>query len=471
MEVFKIKISPEVIRNELVSYSYSSNTFGYYSGLTNVLTAGTISLGTWNIGPPESQGNLISFGFEPIEGETPIILINKSGSTGFDWSFYLENIRTGSTVTFITEDGNRVNYSTIQITQEAPNFIYLFLQLIGDGITIPVGSQIELVITQLGTSQLIDLSIPILLKQSYEDLGYYSPFDGEISQDNEEVNFTFIFSDINPYEITIFNTSDTRKTYLQNSTYRIDWGDGTPIQEVTVFIPESISHTYINLGEPTDYTITFYGSTQYNNYEITKTFEVPYFNTTDIDNPYGQINFITNNGSWSASPQTQNFITDYDAINSVELQASNNYVSVPFIISGFTTSRLNELKVYGLNPLINNLNINLKDGTLGIVISQSVDFTAYTINEQNYLDFADGSTVFVVQSYGLTENNFTATTITKMEYLLNIIEQPEIQSNVFIERGKNSGMENFRRIGEVGNTGSLNNYGYKFFDVRKYNEI
>jgi hypothetical protein len=65
----------------------------------------------------------------------------------------------------------------------------------------------------------------------------------------------------------------------------------------------------------------------------------------------------------------------------------------------------------------------------------------------------------------------TATTITKMEYLMNVIEQPEIQSNVFIERGKNSGMENFRRIGEVGNTGSLSNYGYKFFDVRNYNEI
>ena len=146
-------------------------------------------------------------------------------------------------------------------------------------------------------------------------------------------------------------------------------------------------------------------------------------------------------------------------------------MSVPFIISGFTTSRLQELKVYGFNPFINDLNINLKDGTLGRVISQSPEYTAYTINDQNYLDFSDGSTVFVVQSYGFLENMLTATTITKMEYLMNVIEQPEIQSNVFIERGKNSGMENFRRIGEVGNTGSLNNYGYKFFDVRNYNEI
>ena len=58
MEVFKIKISPEVIRNELVSYTYSSNTFGYYSGLTNVLTAGTVNLGTYQLANPYTHGNL-----------------------------------------------------------------------------------------------------------------------------------------------------------------------------------------------------------------------------------------------------------------------------------------------------------------------------------------------------------------------------------------------------------------------------
>jgi hypothetical protein len=471
MEVFKIKISPEVLRNELTTQSYSGVSFGYYSGLTDVLTAGTVSLGIWNVGSPETPGNLISFGFEPIEGDIPIIWINKTGSTGYNWSSYLQRVKTGSTVTFVTEDGQRVNYSVRLATETTPTFLYLFLQLSGTGITIPVGSSVELIVTQPDTSQLIDLSIPIFLKQNYEDLGYYSPFDGEFSQLNEEVNFTFTFSDINPYEITIYNTSDNRKTYLQQATYRIDWGDSTPVQDVTVFIPESITHTYLNLPEPTTYTVTFFGTTSLGNYVITKTFDVPYYNTPTINNPFGEVIFETNNGSWSATPQSQNFITYYDANNTVESQASYNYVSVPFIISGFTTSRLQELKVYGFNPLINDLNINLKDGTLGRVISQSPEYTAYTINDQNYLDFSDGSTVFVVQSYGFLENMLTATTITKMEYLMNVIEQPEIQSNVFIERGKNSGMENFRRIGEIGNTGSLNNYGYKFFDVRNYNEI
>jgi len=471
MKIHKVKISPEVIRNELVTQTYSGVSFGYYSGLTDVLTAGTVSLGTWNVGSPETPGNLISFGFEPIEGDIPIIWINKTGSTGYNWSSYLQRVKTGSTVTFVTEDGQRVNYSVRLPTDTAPTFLYLFLQLSGTGVTIPVGSSVELIVTQPNTSQLIDLSIPILLEQNYEDLGYYSPWDGEISQLNEEVNFTFTFNENDPYEITIYNTSSNIKTYLKGTRYRIDWGDNTPIEDVNVYIPESVNHTYTNVGQPKIFNIVFYGTTSLGEFSITKSVAVPNNPNITINNPFGQVTFIGNNGSWNNTPTRQDYITYYDANNTVESQASYNYVTVPFVVSGFTSSRLEELKVYGINPLINDLNITLKDGTIGRVVSQSPEFTAYTINEQNYFDFSNGSSVFVVTSYGLLENMMTATTITKMEYLMNVIEQPEIQSNVFIERGKNSGMENFRRIGEVGNTGSLNNYGYKFFDVRNYNEI
>ena len=54
MEVFKIKISPEVLRNELTTQSYSGLSFGYYSGLSYVLSAGTTNLGTWE------QGNRVT---------------------------------------------------------------------------------------------------------------------------------------------------------------------------------------------------------------------------------------------------------------------------------------------------------------------------------------------------------------------------------------------------------------------------
>jgi len=59
------------------------------------------------------------------------------------------------------------------------------------------------------------------------------------------------------------------------------------------------------------------------------------------------------------------------------------------------------------------------------------------------------------------------TAITKNEALMNIVDQPQILSNVFIERGKTSVLETFERIGEVDNLGDLEKYGYKFFKVEK----
>ena len=55
--------------------------------------------------------------------------------------------------------------------------------------------------------------------------------------------------------------------------------------------------------------------------------------------------------------------------------------------------------------------------------------------------------------------------LVKDELLLGIISQAEVQSNVFIERGKNSAYERVQRIGEVDNLGDLINYGYRFFNV------
>jgi hypothetical protein len=57
------------------------------------------------------------------------------------------------------------------------------------------------------------------------------------------------------------------------------------------------------------------------------------------------------------------------------------------------------------------------------------------------------------------------TAITKNEVLLNVIDEAEVQSDVFIERGKQSGLESIIRLGEVDNVGDLLKYGYGFFNV------
>ena len=94
-------------------------------------------------------------------------------------------------------------------------------------------------------------------------------------------------------------------------------------------------------------------------------------------------------------------------------------------------------------------------------------YTAYTINNTQYYDYPDGSTIFILNSSGITTNNIIATGITKQEVLLDFVMSPEIQSEIFIERGKNSAIEGIQRLGEVDNIGDLKSYGYGFFKINE----
>ncbi len=58
--------------------------------------------------------------------------------------------------------------------------------------------------------------------------------------------------------------------------------------------------------------------------------------------------------------------------------------------------------------------------------------------------------------------------LTKNEVLLNVIDEAEVQTDVFIDRGKVSAYERVQRLNEVDNIGELTNYGYKFFNIVKY---
>lgn len=478
MEVFKIKISPEVLKKDVVQQSYSGFSFGYYSGMSYILSSGTINLGSWQVlnGEVSTANGLI--GGEslllPLGSSSNNILISKKSILDYDWRLYLRNLKIDSTIRITLASGQSFDFKTTAQTVDISNLNYLSIPVqsvnfVGE---VPNGAKVSLTIIQPNTSQLIDLSIPILLKQNYEDMGYYSPFDGDISQLNDDVNFTFTGDpSVNAGQtICVFNTSNYLKNYLKDSTYTISWGDGI-VEEVTNFIPESICHDYLPLGIDQDYIISLTGQSNFGVFTVDKKVKIPY-TFESITNPYGKVNFITNNGSWVDSPTYQNYIYPFDAINTTTYQQSSNFVSVPFIVSGNTQSRLNELKVYGANEYILYPNIiNVSDGVSGYVESISSEFTQYVINDVTYFDFPNGQSIFLISSSGLTKNMLTASAITKYEYLMNVIDQPQIQTYVFIERGKYSAMENFRRIGEVNSAGRLVTYGYGFFDVRNYDDI
>lgn len=465
MEVFKIKISPEVLRNDLTPESYSGVSFGYYSGLSYVLSAGTTNLGTWTIGPNGlNPGN---FGgtsiLSPLGPNTANIFINEVDSLGFDWRAFLRTIKVGSLFNITTSSGQLYQFRISQIPVDTiiSQTITLPVEPLNVTSIIPIGIRVNLTIVQPDTSQLIDLSIPILLKQNFEDIGYYSPFDGYISQSENDINF-LLERGVDDNQVCLYNTTPN-KTFLSGMEHTVSWGDGSPIETVTV----SICHDYIGVG---DYIISFNGVNDFGNFTTVKNITIP-FTTSPYVNPNGEFGFITNNGNWSGSPTSQIYNYFYDANNTIGAQISSNFTSVPFIISGETISRVNELIQYGPNQLVNGRIVTLENGTTGSTNSQSDQFTAYTINDVLYVDFSGGTSIFYSYSYGLTSDSIVASAMTKYEYLMNVIAQPEIQTYVFIERGKNSGVEDFRRIGEISNTGDLTNYGYGFFDVRNYDDI
>lgn len=315
-----------------------------------------------------------------------------------------------------------------------------------------------------GSSTLTGLTIPILLRQSTVDSGYFTPFDGLIYQQDVVTNFIFSSTTTSSYTYKIYNTSSEYQKFIDLSSYTVDWGDDSPIEVVTGYTPNYVSHTYPNGTRK--YTINLEQINPWGKVNVYKTISTPFKNPI-IYNPKGRVFFTSNIGSWSATPISYDYIFSGDAINTVESELSSNYVNVPFTVSSETKSRLTELSLYG--PVQYQVGVPIiKGGEIyGAITDINPVFTAYTIQNVDYYDYVNGLTLSFVGSSGFTQDNIIAEPIVKDESLIKVIDQAQIQSDVFVERGKNSAFERVQRLGEVDNLRDLINYGYGFFNVEK----
>jgi hypothetical protein len=313
---------------------------------------------------------------------------------------------------------------------------------------------------------LTGLTIPILIRQTAIDVGYYSPFDGAVLQKDVVANFIFSSTTSNPYTYNIYNTSSEFQKFLDLSAYKVDWGDGSPKQTITTYVPNSLSHTYPVANRT--YNISLEQTNPWGVTRVTKTITTPYSNVV-INNPNGEAFFIPSGGNWVKTPVSYDYIFSGDAVNEVSAQTSFNYVTVPYTISGITKSSVTDLALYGSVKYVVGVPV-IKNGRIwGAITDMNPIFTAYTINDVNYYDYITGITLFFEQSSGFTQNNLTQTPITKDEALLKVIDQAQVQTNIYVERGKNSAYERIQRLGEVDNLGDMINYGYGFFNVEKKN--
>lgn len=321
-----------------------------------------------------------------------------------------------------------------------------------------------------GTSFLTGLSVNIMITESAVDIGYYSPFDGMVLQADVLNNFITTANTINPYTYTFYNTSDLELIkYLSLVTFTLDWGDGSPTVPVLGITP--LTHTY-----PTgqnQYTITLTSTSPWGISKVQKPIITPFTNAV-IPNPQGNIVFYPAGGSWSATPISYDYIFTGDSNTNINDYYSYNYTNVPFPVTGYTESTLNDLAQFG--PKINlvggkfKLGVQVTGTTGGVGTFYGEDpsgtYTAYTMNDVIYHDYED-FTIYFAESYGLVPDDLIMTAITKNEALLNVIDQPEIITNVYIERGKYTPLENVMRLGEVDNMGDLEKYGYKYFNIEK----
>lgn len=346
----------------------------------------------------------------------------------------------------------------------SPEFIKSDLsQVFYDGQTFGVYSGMSQILSggPNGTSILTGLTVPIMLTETTIDMGYYSPFDGAALQSDVTTNFVFSSTTTDPYQYIVYNTSSDAKKFIDLAVYTINWGDGSPIEN---FTGGTISHIYPTAA--TGYTITMKQVNPFGVNTVSKNIKVPFQNAV-IYNPKGRAFFQPLGGSWSATPVSYDFIFSGDAVNTVVAQETQSYETVPFTVSGNTTSRISALKLYGPVEYMVGVPVIQGDEIIGAVTDMNVVYTAYTIQGVNYYDYVDGQTIYFENSSGFTEDNITATPIIKDSLLMKVQDQPQINTDVYVDRGKASPYEIVRRLGEVDNLADMENYGYGYFIIEK----
>jgi len=149
---------------------------------------------------------------------------------------------------------------------------------------------------------------------------------------------------------------------------------------------------------------------------------------------------------------TQDYLQDYRTLTGT----TTSGITISFIAVG--KSRLSEYKVYGTG---NTYSISTTTGNTDLWY-----YTGYTIDGLSYYDYDNGYTHITGKTSGNTEELYNGM-LTRNEMLLGFIEEPQVYSDIFVERGKQSVMERNKRLGEIDNMGELEIYGGGYFKVKK----
>ena len=299
----------------------------------------------------------------------------------------------------------------------------------------------------------------IMLTQDYNNVGLYTPTDGQIGQLDMVCNFVVKTIKTKRY-VTLKDGVDLeRYKFIKGLTYTVNWGDGS--EETFQVDGQSHLHTYTNDG---DYEIKMTMSTPWGNHQQIKNVMIPPVDSSDI--------------TFDMTMTTPEEI-GYDT----EMLAYVNNTGV--IICRNAVSRLNEVTRYGSNST--TATISDAQGMSGVNgISQSTpNVITYYIDRIKYMDDTQTGETTI----SLYPDNFTnGDVVDGVEYInemLFVEDGPvvhqevfngvtgdiDIQSDIFINRGKQAPFEFYYKLGEISNMKELEQNGNKFFTINNVDDF
>jgi hypothetical protein len=145
----------------------------------------------------------------------------------------------------------------------------------------------------------------------------------------------------------------------------------------------------------------------------------------------------------------------------INQETYNNYKGLT--INGVNrVTNIGEPKVYVFDTLA-DLSIGMPNQNTGI---QYKDYSASTINPILLPSGIDlPTTTFRFISEGWNQTNTSLSAIMKEEFLLGIISRPEVENDVFIDRGVSPVLDYHLRLSEIRNLGQLQQYGNGYYTI------
>jgi len=302
-----------------------------------------------------------------------------------------------------------------------------------------------------GSTSGITYQIPTYLECSVVEMGIMVGFDGTMEQIEQFCNFTYAGGVI-PNSIIVYNTVNTNKLKtLIDSVFTVSWGDGTSgdtISMPTVYDTNLPYATHLYTGSGT-YDIEITINSPWKVEKLKRSIYIPITGST-FPTDLGTLSFVI---PYSDLPsgQTQTYLEDYTT-----LTGNTNETLISFLALG--KSRIDEFKKYGKGYIYSGLTTGNTDAG---------DFTGYTIDGLFYMDYADGYTHITGLTSNYANEELYQGMITRNEHLIGFLDEPQIYSDIFIERGKQGVMERNLRLGEIDSTGELDIYGSGYFKVKK----